>query len=106
MIPIIMDTREFHIPIHYTFVDTRESPYYQILFVLEVFIISYNAPIIHGAFDSLFFSIMTILLLQFRILKYQIRSIGTNTDINDEMKRKKDMEMMKKCVEHHILLLK
>lgn len=105
-IPILTENKILPLPAHFFF-DESNSPYFEILIVIQSFLLVYNAPIINGSFDCLFAALMANLLAQVEILKYRLRCLSDdNVEINDVLREKKDLKRLKICLKHHYLLIK
>ncbi|GLV35061.1 Odorant receptor 85d [Carabus blaptoides fortunei] len=120
MLPIITGKRSLPFASCLPF-DWKKSPVYEITYLYQVitngvFVITSICGI-----DFLFISLMLNTVTQFKILKYVIMNVGTSNvkDLNEKLDAfieedeedlvkhdDTDMTLMRKCIKHHIKLLK
>lgn len=104
-VPILTDSKILPLPLHYFF-DERQSPFFEIVLVIQAYLLVYNAPIINGAFDCLFAGLMVNLLTQIHILKYKLTNLSSNcNEINQSIRTDEDIRSLKKYIRHHCLLI-
>lgn len=101
--------------------DWKKSPMYEITYLYQVFVnVVFVVTSICGI-DFLFISLMLNAISQFRILKFVFMNVGTSNvgDLNKKLDAyieeddenyvkhdDTDMILMRKCIRHHIKLLK
>lgn len=105
-IPIISGNKSLIIPANYFFDETKR-PYYEIILIMQFILLVYNASIITVSFDLLFIAIMTNIITQLKIIKSILSTdIGPDDrDTNILAQEKKDLEILKKCIDHHEFII-
>ncbi|XP_031330266.1 uncharacterized protein LOC116161162 [Photinus pyralis] len=97
--PLIMKSRIFPIQV-YNFIDLFQTPYYQIVYGFETLSIFYLFYIIIG-FDITFFSIVTYIYNELKIIKYQFQHLKiTESDLENGFKR------LSEIIAHHDYVLR
>lgn len=92
--------------------DWTATPVYEILFIFQVLTnVLINITSILGH-DFLFYALTINVICQFRLLKYVVRRIGSKDAermvvlVGGNTRQDIDAELLRRCVQHHTLLLK
>lgn len=93
--------KERRLPLDAWLPHNAASPYYEIMYLIQCYLILITLSII-GGFDGLYASICAAIAVQFKLIGHCL----TNLDMNGKGELKEGQKSVKDCVEHHCYILK
>lgn len=90
--------KEMVLPLTIWMPEGNPSPFFEIMYFFHGYML-YSAVVQVAAFDTFYVAIIVRIVVQFKLLRYELKHLADDGDVDLVRSR------LKRCVQHHVLLI-